>query len=153
MFTILGMHEAVNIQTKTDKRSLDVHKPLLDVVARSPLHCQLGRGFCHPICGCVTMCDLQHPQSKLALRNAAGKYLQSLQDILLKTRGQTRLRLEYVTYLDRSWGIPHFLRPEDGIHLPALEKLFDTCPVVLPFGDTESCKIVSVIHDSLDFLV
>ena len=163
MFTILGMHEAVNIQTKTDKRSLDVHKPLLDIVARTPLHflqmyvdsphCQLGRGFCHPISGCVAMCDLQHLQSKLALRNAAGKYLQSLQDCLLKMRGQTRLRLEYVTYIDRSWGIPHFLRPEDGINLPALEKLFETCPVVLPFVDTESCKIVSVIHDSLDFMV
>ena len=38
---------------------------------------------------------LSFPQSKLALRNTASKYLQSLQDILLKTRGQTRLRIEY----------------------------------------------------------
>lgn len=52
-------------------------------------------------------------------------------------KGHFNLRMEYVIYLDRSWGIPQNVRAEDFFNIPALEKVFETYPVVVPYKDND----------------
>lgn len=152
------------MQSRTDKRLLDIKGPLLKVFKDQAVnfvqcyvdspHCHLGRGYSHPISGCVTLCDLSHPKTKAAMQESANKYLASLQDILLKLRGNLGLRLEYVSYLDGSSGFPTELQPDHGKYwdMEALDTIFQEYTVVLPFTDTDSEKFVEVIHNTLDLL-
>lgn len=162
-FSVLGIYEAMNVQTRTDRRLLDIRTPVLKVFQGQDVnfvqfyvdapHCHLGRGCSHPISGCVTLCDLQHPKTKAAMEKSSNNYLQSLQDILLKLNGHTGLRLEYVSHMDGSSDFPSELQPDEATYwdIKALDSLFQDFPIVLPFMDTDNEKFMEVIHGSLDF--
>lgn len=163
MYSILGMHEAVNVQTRLNKRSLDLHQPLLDVFARTPVrfvqlyvespHHHFDAKHVHPISGLISLCNLQHHHVKSAMSRAADEYMERLQDLCIKMKGQFSLRLEYVTCLDHSWGIPQCLRAEDYINTPALENIFEMYPAVVPFMDSDDFKVVEVLKDILNYFV
>lgn len=122
------MHEVVNVQTRVDKTQMDVKHPILQVLNKKPLlfiqlyvdspHCRFNLRYLHPVSGSIVLCDLQHPHTKDSMLKVASDYIDRVRDVCLKMQGQLSSRLEYVTYIDKSAGIPTFLRAQDFLRHP-----------------------------------
>lgn len=69
-----------------------------------------------------------------------------------KMVGQLSVRLEAVTFLDDSWGIPLILRPEDFINEVDLESLLENHTVILPFLGSKELSLTNVLQETLEFI-
>lgn len=162
VFSALGMHEVVNVQTALDKRQMELKHSLLAVFAKSPLrfvqmyvdspHVRLSPKHLHPVSCCIVLCGLQHHQSRQSLLRAAQEYVEHIRDCALKMVGQLAARVEYVTYIDQSCGILSVLRPEHFFNVPALDAFLSRTPVVVPFCDSSDCSLVDILNQSLEHI-
>lgn len=91
-------------------------------------------------------------QSRASLETQAADYIQHVTDCSRKMVGQLSARLEAVTYLDDSWGIPLILRPEDFINEVQPESLLENHAVILPFLDTKDVSLTNVLQEILEFI-
>lgn len=162
LYSVLGMHECINVQTPLDGRPVDLKHPILRVLADIPVrffqmyvpspHVRYNISVSHPISGLITLCGLQHQQVKVGMLNAANLYMEHLQDVSLKMVGQQGSRLEYVGFFSQTTGIPASIKAEDYFNLPALDSLMQEHPMVVPFMDNRHCKLMEVLKGIMEFI-
>ena len=123
-FSVLGMHECVNIQTSLEGRPVELKRPLFEVLDKTPKvryvqmyvdspHYHVTHRYCHLVSGLISLCDLQHHKTRAAMQRAADEYIMHVEDTTLKMVGQLSCRMEYVAVFDDASGIPGQLTPYD----------------------------------------
>ncbi|CAL8238459.1 unnamed protein product, partial [Merluccius merluccius] len=161
-YSVLGMHECINVQTPLDGRPLDIKHPLLKVLKHSPVrfvqlyvpspHVHFPLKVNHPISGILALCDLQHQKSREGMQNAATMYLRHVHDAHIKMVGQQGSRLEYVGYFSREGGIPAVIQAGDFFDMPALASMLENFTVLVPIMDTKTCSLPGVLNEVMDHI-
>lgn len=163
IFSVLCMHEAINIQTPLDGRPLDLKHPVLDILSKVGLvrfvqmyttspHCHFSAQVLHPVTGLIVLCNLQHHRTKETMLNAANNYINHVRDMCQKMVGQLKSRLEYVAVFNDSTGIPLHYSAENYINTLALESLLSKYPVMLPFQTYGENNLVGILKEILEYV-
>lgn len=163
IFSVLGMHEAINVQTPLDGRPLDLKYPILDILSKvgfvrfvqmyttSP-HCHFNAQVLHPVAGLIVLCNLQHQKTQEAMLHAANNHINHIQDMCLKMLRQLKFRLENETVFNDSTGIPLHYCAENYINTLALESLLSKYPVMLPFQTYSDKGLISILREVLEYI-
>ncbi|XP_029281300.1 uncharacterized protein LOC115003588 [Cottoperca gobio] len=164
LFTAMGMHEAVNFQTCTDHRMMDISRELrqlcvpasiifLQLYVDSP-HLHIRNPFKHPVSGVIATCGLSHPQFWKAMTSRAMGYLDHMEDLAEKMLCPFVLRMEQVAVFGGSQGIPSMLVPAEFFSLRKVRYFFYKNPVVIPIGRAEDgLTLMEILHNVVIFLV
>lgn len=160
MFTTFGMHKATNFQSNLDHTRMDVSEELLEVLAEhskltflqlyvDSLHAHLDMPYKHLVSGYIVTCGLSHPNYNQAIVSRAANYLRHMRDLIHWMVGQLGSRIEEVVRFEEA--VPCVLNAEEDFNLRRLMRLFDRRAMLVPFKDSPTVGVLSILKDVMSF--
>ncbi len=167
LFPALSMGECSNFQSTLDGRApnpgMDWKNVLLKgVEGRGTLqflqmytdspHTHLSMPYKHPVSGVVTTCNLLHHEVNKAMHVRAMRYIELMEDLMVKFVRPLSCRLEAVK-LFKPQQLPDILNPEHIFCDAALMKMLRDVPIIVPFVDgTDGKGILHIIRHTISYL-
>lgn len=152
IWTNMGMHETVNIQTPLPGKPIDINRQFYRVLTSQGHPINFIQFYTptpfvrktvkrpHPVSGLITMLDLQHHSTRQEMQAEAARYLSSMRDMQRKMVGQLALRVEYVARIESAMSNSYVAR--DFFNAAEMAALLTEQALVVPFQGDEVVKIL-----------
>lgn len=167
LYPCLGMSECSNFQSNLDGRTMDVSRPLMDVLmcgeekrgtltffqvyTDSP-HTHLSVAYKHPVSGVIATCDLLHHERTKAMYGRAVEYMEHMVDLEAKLLKPLSCRLEQVRVFGGG-NCPVVVDPEALFGTQCLKDLLAMKAMLVPFVDlADGMCILAVVQEAVSYL-